>query len=352
MSKSRPPASTAQPKPANGRGAPPVYRPAASREQATVTQRKALAGPPPSEPGITPARPAAPPVYRPAGSPAQAKMGSPAASAPPVYRPAQPKLVQLKPFAPATALQTTPPAYRPSSVAQPMMKMKGSGGSGGEDPGDLRGSKDRGNGHYHPYKVRASTKKKTEDTNTKVLAGPEPTVRSRRNSAHYQNVDLFALHGVAPDQELRDAIGAKKIWSGSREDVSWSSGFPANFWNDTAVGGTWVCAHAFPGVCRQPAPAATHTQLEIGHRKGFYNQVVDSVDTSIVCDGAKHWEVMLYDDVVEANEEEPNLEPQCKSCNRDPRQKSKDDQGKGKYQPEERGACPGPGCNETKISEL
>jgi hypothetical protein len=198
---------------------------------------------------------------------------------------------------------------------------------------------------------RKTTEKNTEETNTRVLAGSEPSKRSRRMSASYQNVDLFELHGVAPNQDLRQAISDKKIWDGHRKSVSWSTGFAAQFWIDADphhLG--WQCAHAY-GDCRQPNYANAHHDLEIGHKIGFYDQIVNNCDPVDVCDGTRHWTVYLYDAVVAANEKESNLEPQCKTCNRDPRQQGKDDRGGGKYKPEDAGACDGD-CDLTKIEDL
>jgi hypothetical protein len=114
----------------------------------------------------------------------------------------------------------------------------------------------------------------------------------------------------------------------------------------------WRCSHRYANCCIQDDWGNTHDNLEIGHKEGFYTHISKAVDTVVVCDGKRHWLVMLYDTVVEANEDMDNLEPQCTKCNRDPRQKSKDDQGGGKYQPEVSGPCPGDTCAETKVSEL
>lgn len=203
---------------------------------------------------------------------------------------------------------------------------------------------------------RASTLSKTKMSMAKARAGAVPYARSRRESVSYKNVEAHEDYGsfILPYKAKDDAVKNKIVWSGLRANVPWSTGFAAAFWNTysdddtvrTSKGGSkeWRCAHRFEGVCQQPDWEKSHLGLEIGHIQGFYSHIASTVNTKVRCDGARHWLVMLYDDVVAANEDISNLQPQCKKCNRDPRQKSKDDQGAGKYQPEEQGLCPGEDC--------
>lgn len=203
--------------------------------------------------------------------------------------------------------------------------------------------------------MRETTEESTKKANARSYAGSEPSKRNRRSSGHYRNVEVYEKFGefIQERAAIDTAVAQKKLFSGSRDDVSWSSGFPSAFWADREVApGMWQCAVHRPAICEQPAPAPHHHALEIGHKHGFYTTVGENVDTRTVCDGTSHWQVMLHGEVVEANENDANLEPQCGSCNRDVRQQAKDDRGKGKYQPERSGPCPGPGCGEVKIAEL
>lgn len=200
--------------------------------------------------------------------------------------------------------------------------------------------------------VRASTARKTVETASRALAGSAPVERLRRSTAAYRNITLHKRYGVPLHPELNAAIRDKKIWSGYRQDVSWSTGFPERFWSMQADKGQWVCAHAFNGICQQPTLGVHHATLEIGHKVGFYNQIVNSVDPVIVCDGTTHWQAMLFAAVRNANENYDNLSPQCQTCNRSARQRSQDDRGGGKYKPEFIALCPGHSCNATKLAYL
>lgn len=337
---------TRPPKPhgANARGAPPVYRPVPAVQRPKVNSPSAVA-----QLSAFNVRPA-PPVYR---ATAQPKMSPSTYAAPPIYSALRPVAPQPKALVRSGSLPAFPPVYRPFAVMQRMED------SGTDDEKELRpkgggrdSSKEKGRDRTKPYSFRHKTEENSKKTKTIALAGGKPANRSRRNSATYANVDLFELHGEAPNAELNRAIAARKIWSGFRAAVSWSTGFADRFWARTdSGGGTWACSHRYDN-CRQPNLAAGHAQLEIGHITGFYNQIVGNVDPVVVCDGRNHWEVMLYGDVVSANEAMGNLQPQCTTCNRDPRQKRKDDEGSGKYRPEQKGTCPGARCRETKISDL
>jgi hypothetical protein len=199
--------------------------------------------------------------------------------------------------------------------------------------------------------LRGSTTDDTVRSKTAALSGPDPSNRQRRSSASYSNVDLHALLGSTPHQEIRDAEENKKIFSGYREDVSWSTGFASGFWDDFKKTQGWRCAIRGPN-CTHNAYSDDHDDLEIGHKHGFYTIIAESVDPKTVCDDTDHWEVYLYADVERVNENYDNLEPQCKKCNRDARQQRHDDRGGGKYQPEKKGSCPGTTCTARKVSNL
>jgi hypothetical protein len=199
-------------------------------------------------------------------------------------------------------------------------------------------------------RLRSSTKQQTLETKQRQATGHPPVNRLRRKNTTYKNVNAFNSVGTNPDKDMNDAIRAKRVFSGFRKDVSWSTGFPATFWSQPKFGGQWQCAIQGDN-CKHPNLTADHSDLEIGHVHGFYNQVVSKVDPIVVCDESSHWEVYRYRDVVAANEDLSNLEPQCGACNRSVRQQRKDDHGGGKYQPEKKGHCPGKGkCTAIRLS--
>jgi hypothetical protein len=158
-----------------------------------------------------------------------------------------------------------------------------------------------------------------------------------------------------PSEELKTAIRTKKIWSGDRKDVSWSSGFDSSFWTQwkhSRLG--WRCETEDSGRCTHPDYRDNHHDLEIGHIEGFYRRILSgtSADLVTVCDGENHWDVYLYDTVVSANEDVSNLQPQCVMCNRSRKQRRRDlSRGEADCTPKYASVCLG-GCRFTKISLL
>lgn len=173
--------------------------------------------------------------------------------------------------------------------------------------------------------IRNSTKERTKQS--KIDANPfeKPTDRKRRLKTDYLNVDS---HGDKKtiSESLEKAIKKKNVWSGYRKDISWSSKFAEDWWKDKKdVNGRWVCKGNSVN-CNVSVPVDTHKDLEIGHHKGFYMKMID-VETQTVCDGENHYDVYLVEDIIEANEDEDNLYPQCTVCNRDSSQRKKDRDG-------------------------
>lgn len=156
-----------------------------------------------------------------------------------------------------------------------------------------------------------------------------------------------------PQDEL--LIRSKKIWGGYRAtfgspSLGWTTGFAAKFWEGWKTAAGWRC-ESQGSDCTRRDYSQDQEGLEIGHIEGFYN-CVTGVDTIRVCDGERHWYVVLYADVVAANENMSNLQPQCRSCNRARSQQKKDPRLGGEYQPERGGDCPGDSCTTRKIEAL
>lgn len=203
---------------------------------------------------------------------------------------------------------------------------------------------------------RKSTRKQTEESRRRSSGFTQPTKRLRRQSATYRNVEVYS---TSPDEDpeaaIRQAQKDKKVWNGRRP--SWTTGFPQKFWDEKEdKDGCWVCALGYKN-CRQRDPEKSHHELEIGHKIGIYGYVMEECDREVVCDGKRHWSCYLYDDVVRANEDMANLEPQCKTCNRHPRQKKKDEPS-GEQAPVKLGVCPQkrkkkrPTCTAIKLTAL
>ncbi len=190
---------------------------------------------------------------------------------------------------------------------------------------------------------RKTTEAKTKESKSRKFGGAKPKDRSRRESAEYTNTDWWEKYGELAEKRklLNLAIDRGEIWNGERDSIHWRTGFAEQWWKDEADGdGEWICSHQFADCCiADDFVDDYHGVLEIGHKEGFYT-VMAGLDPYIVCDGTMHWEVYLVNEVTDQNEDTENLQPQCKKCNRHPSQKSKDDQGKGKFTPTEHKPCP------------
>ena len=171
----------------------------------------------------------------------------------------------------------------------------------------------------------------------------------RRSTATYDNVEA-AKKNKPVESKIDKAIKDKIVWNGFRGGVNWTTGFPEAWWTSVDQGMGWKCSHGFEN-CQVPNYVqGSHVLLEIGHRDGFY-AAMNGLDPVQVCDGEEHWEVYLLDDVIARNEDVTNLEPQCTSCNRDKKQKRKDQQSGG-FQPQAIGKCTGEDCELDKIDDL
>jgi len=326
------------------RPAPLVYRP--NQVNAPSAQLKAV-----NNSGLE-TRPV-PPVYRPnqvnapsAQLKAANNSGLDTRPEPLVYRPQEARASILPSIAPASRM--------PVSLVVQASKRKAEH-RGEEEDDDEAG--DGGGGvavAEEPRARRKTTENASQESKARAVGGRRPSERSRRlGVGGYSNVEAYeALEEKGQNLTLDAAIKGKKIFSGDRRQVPWSPGFSTEFWETRKTDSGWVCAKRGAG-CTQRGYSKDHGGLEIGHKKGFYGVVEDEVEQLLVCDGVKHWWVLRLGDVIRANEDKDNLEPQCEACNRAANQQKKDRRGKGDYGPEEIGPCPGPKkCGEDKISEL
>lgn len=209
---------------------------------------------------------------------------------------------------------------------------------------------------FKKSKVSVTEKcKSTEPERRKLRHQKEPKFLSKRLKENHDKKKLADPTIIYEEKKINTekldlAIQEKKIWNGFRKTIAWSTGFAENWWNKQSGTGSWKCSVGGK-ECKVKKLISDHSTLEIGHKHGFYT-VMNEIDPVTVCDGLRHWEVYLVSDVIKKNEDEKNLEPQCKKCNRSKNQKKKD-QRSGGFQPLDLGVCEAKvKCDETKIEEL
>jgi len=143
-----------------------------------------------------------------------------------------------------------------------------------------------------PMNLRKSTKEKTEQYN---LPPPPQTKRlSRRNSLKLEDGSFEIGMDFETTVEFKipkpkcpkfDQYGNRLLRYGKRSEVSWLNGFLL-----------WYKTNKKPIVC-QSTKLTQHNNndIEIDHKRPFFDQIQSECTKHTVCDGTYHWDAYVID---------------------------------------------------------
>ena len=94
----------------------------------------------------------------------------------------------------------------------------------------------------------------------------------------------------------------KQLWKGGRPNFE--STFYKNYWSENAA-----------ALCVKCKTAIDQDDRSIDHKKPWHDFIVLTCDPVEVCTSEAHWRVYKTDAVIEAYQEESNLQPMHKACN-------------------------------------